>query len=87
MNIFYYSYRYGPELAKVYMLPQGLSLPVDRIMTTTTEHQEGWSETGTKNPGLMKRITEDEYNMLDAFGVPHINFKQIRRWERKGEAP
>ncbi len=85
MNIFYYSYRYGPELAKVYMLPQGLSLPVDRIMKTTTEHQFGWSGTNTKKPGLIRPMTKDEYDMLDAFDVPHITFMQIMRWENNGE--
>lgn len=85
MNIFYYSYRYGSELANVYMLPQGLSLPVDRIMKTTTEHQIGWTPMNTRNPGLLRFITKDEYDMLDAFGVPHITYMQIRRWETRGE--
>lgn len=87
MNVFYYSYRYGPELEKVFMMPYGVSLPVDRILKTSTEHRFGWSPVGTKHSGLLRRITQEEYDMLDAFGVEHITYKQIMDWERRGTEP
>lgn len=86
-TMYYYSYRYGPELEKVYMSPNGLSLPVDRIMKAPTEHTFGWSPVGTQHHGLLRPITKEEFDMLDAFGVKHIDYRDILDWERRGIEP
>ena len=65
-KMYYYAFRYS---AKMVAGEHEESLPVTAIMKDTNVWLTGWLDDKPEGHCYFSGITEDEYNMLDAFGI------------------
>jgi hypothetical protein len=83
--MYYYAFRYDTETnmhsgTAPIDRKHGETLPVRNIMKDTNVWLGGWLDERSEGGAnvYFSGITEDEYNMLDAFGVEVISAETIR---------
>lgn len=64
--MYYYAFRYSKEMVD---RDRGETLPVSAIMKDGSVWLTGWLDDRPEGHYYFSGITEDEYNMLDAFGI------------------
>ena len=73
--MYYYAFRHSPKMVG---REHGESLPVTAIMKDTSVWLTGWLDDRPEGHFYFSGITEDEYNMLDAFGIKTMTIAEYR---------